>query len=293
MPHKTGRALRACLSPTAGSAGHIAGARYLLDPPDSAYRYHPVRYHIPRSVLASRCERQTSPVDKFGGLPWGFPVTRWPTCRECGRPQSHVAQLHHDGDRLDLGREGVLVLFQCEWGPDPCQTFRPEYGANAAMIIDAGGGGVTSPPEPLPPEVPELRVAEWMAREDGIAPDRYSDFFDDNRFSACCITRACSTPSLWRRNLVDLRAGCNRSRRAHRRRGALCCSFPMARSAKGSHRPRRKRGGAFNATPRMAPSLSIHRGRDPMITFGSVWRYRQIPGGSSGPTSAWAWRSCS
>ena len=143
-----------------------------------------MRYYVPRSLLGSRCEVQTGPVDKFGGLPWGFPVVRWPTCRKCGRPQSHVAQLHGDGERLDLGGEGrVLVLFQCEWGPDPCETFRPEYGANAAMIIDAGGYGLTSPPEPLPPEVPELRVAEWMVRDDGIAPDRYGDFFDDDRFS--------------------------------------------------------------------------------------------------------------
>ena len=155
-----------------------------LDPPDSTYRCHSVRYHVPRSVLGSRCERQTGPVDKFGGLPWGFPVARWPICRECGRPQSHVAQLHHDDERLDLGGGArALVLFQCEWGPDPCQTFRPEYGANAAMIIDAGGDGLTLPPEPFPPEVPELRVAEWIVRDDGVAPDRYSDFFDDDRFS--------------------------------------------------------------------------------------------------------------
>lgn len=57
---------------TAGSAGHRAGLGYLLDPPESAHHYHSVRYHVPRSVLASRCETQTSPVDKFGGLPWGF-----------------------------------------------------------------------------------------------------------------------------------------------------------------------------------------------------------------------------
>ena len=143
-----------------------------------------MRYYVPRSLLGSRCEEQAGPVDKFGGLPWASPVGRWPICRECGRPQSHVAQLHGDGERLDLGGEGrVLVLFQCEWGPDPCETVRPQYGANAAMIIDAGGDGLTSPPEPLPPEVPELRVAEWMVRDDGIAPDRYGDFFDDDRFS--------------------------------------------------------------------------------------------------------------
>jgi hypothetical protein len=144
-----------------------------------------VRYYVPRSLLALRCEAQAGPVDKFGGQPWGFPSEQWPMCRQCGRPQSHVAQLHHDGARLDLGGKGrVLVLFQCEWGPDPCETFRPEYGANAAMIIDAGGGGLTSPPDPFPPEVPELRVVEWTAQDDGIAPDRYRDFFDDSRFSA-------------------------------------------------------------------------------------------------------------
>jgi hypothetical protein len=173
------------VSRNAGSAGHVARTRGCpLDPPDSAYRSHSVRYHVPRSVLGSRCEEQTGPVDKLGGLPWGFPVTSWPVCRECGRPQSHVAQLQHDGERLDLGGEGrVLVLFQCDWGPDPCQTFRPEYGANAAMIIDTDADGLTLPPEPCPQEVPELRVAEWMARDDGIAPDRYSDFFDDDQFS--------------------------------------------------------------------------------------------------------------
>ena len=144
-----------------------------------------MRYHVPRSVLGIRCDPQTGPVDKFGGLPWGVPAERWPVCRACGRPQSHVAQLYHDRERLDLGGEGrVLVLFQCEWGPDPCMTFRPEYGANAAMVIDAGGDGLTFPPEPVPPEVPELRVVDWMAHDDGIAPDRYGEFFDDDRFLA-------------------------------------------------------------------------------------------------------------
>jgi hypothetical protein len=201
-----------------------------------------------------------------------------------------VAQLHHDAERLDLGGEGrVLVLFQCEWGPDPCQTFRPEYGANAAMIIDAGGDELTSPPEPFPPEVAELRVAEWMLGDDGIAPDRYSDFFDDDRLSTLYhegrldvvpLETKVGGPPRW---LQSFEEG----------PGALCCSFPMASSAMGPHQRRRKLGGAFNTTPRMAPSLSIHRGRDPMIRFGSAWRYHQIRGGSSGPTSVWAWRSCS
>lgn len=106
-------------------------------------------------------------------------------CRQCGRPQSHVGQLHHERERLDLGGQGrVLVLFQCEWGPDPCETFSPDYGANAAMVIDAHGDWLTSPPEPVPPGIPELRVVEWTAHDDGIAPDRDGDFFDDNRFSA-------------------------------------------------------------------------------------------------------------
>jgi hypothetical protein len=124
-------------------------------------------------------------VDKFGGLPWGLTRGAWPMCGGCGRPQSHVAQFAHHDHRLDLGGPGrVLVLFQCEWvGECLGMTARPEWGGrNAALVIPSMGDGITEPPDPRPDVLPEMRVVEWVAHDDGIDGSRYEEFFRNDRF---------------------------------------------------------------------------------------------------------------
>ncbi|MGH9279832.1 MAG: hypothetical protein ACRD12_17250 [Acidimicrobiales bacterium] len=76
----------------------------------------------------------------------------------------------------------MLVLFQCEWGPYPCLTFDPKDGANAALVLSSVEDGLTQPPDPSPPMIPELRVAEWRADDDGIDPSRYDEFFSNDRW---------------------------------------------------------------------------------------------------------------
>src|SRR5262245_15947067 len=95
---------------------------------------------IPDLQLGSLLPPQRGLEDKFGGLPWGLRTDLWPMCRHCGRPQSLLAQLSHDDQRLDLGRDGrVLFVFQCchpPWKRDPreCESWSSAAGANACLI---------------------------------------------------------------------------------------------------------------------------------------------------------------
>jgi hypothetical protein len=62
-----------------------------------------MRVWTPVVELSNRLPRQSRFEERFGGRPWGLPVTRWPFCASCKGGMSLIAQLRHAEDRLDLG----------------------------------------------------------------------------------------------------------------------------------------------------------------------------------------------
>jgi len=103
--------------------------------------------------------------DKLGGLAFGFPAERWPTCFVCGRPQNFIGQFHHS-DVLNLGQEGrALYLFQCPDGA-LCGDWDYLSGANAAVILNRDEQTGVSTPSPEGAEVePEAIIVGWDATE--------------------------------------------------------------------------------------------------------------------------------
>jgi hypothetical protein len=133
---------------------------------------------------------QFSLEGKFGGLPWGLPAERWPYCAFCHSPQSLIAQLRHERDRLDLGKTGrVLFVFQCNGDQGRCPTWDMNSGANSCFVLDEEEltEGLSEPNWYVAPEdhvdrwldenvFEEWRVLRWQEKEDGI-PASYPGFF--------------------------------------------------------------------------------------------------------------------
>jgi hypothetical protein len=141
-----------------------------------------MRFFVPRLKFGPFSPPQERLEDKFGGLPWGLPVSLWPVCSFCGKYQSLIAQLAHNDERLDLGKLGrVLHIFQCgEWEKKNCPTWEPGSGANACFVVEPQelGERVTAPVPSTKTSV-ESRVATWVVKEDGIDPSQYEAFFDE------------------------------------------------------------------------------------------------------------------
>lgn len=150
-----------------------------------------MKYFVPELVPGDQLPAQSSLEEKYGGLPWGLPSERWPLCASCGSPQCLLAQLRHDRERLDLGREGrVLFVFACNDNFSRCPTWDRDSGANSCFVIDEEQliEGLTLPPVSqgfpqrrldrwLDEHVhPEWRVVRWREGNDGI-PEGYPGFF--------------------------------------------------------------------------------------------------------------------
>jgi len=150
-----------------------------------------MKYVVPELTPADDLPAQSLHEDKFGGLPWGLPAERWPTCASCGSPQSLLAQLRHHGDRLDLGKAGrVLFVLACNDDISRCPTWDMNSGANSCFVVDQDelAEGLTLPPVShgfpqgrldrwLDEQVhPEWRVVRWLEKNDGI-PESYPGFF--------------------------------------------------------------------------------------------------------------------
>lgn len=131
-----------------------------------------MKCYVPELELGVLAPPPTGWVDKFGGLPWGFPASKWPICACCKRPQSLLAQVRHHPPRIDLGAEGrTLWVFQCEQIAElGCDTTSPEWGSNACLILEAGElePGSVTPPAPGCPVLAEARVRRWV--EDTVEP---------------------------------------------------------------------------------------------------------------------------
>jgi hypothetical protein len=166
-----------------------------------------MRFFEPVLQLGVLLAPQTRLEEKFGGLPWGLPPERWPRCTACGNPQTLIAQLIHDAQRLDLGAPGrVLFVFQCDYNPGSCETWAARSGANACVILEAAdiGSGLTSAPAAATPVETEVRVMGWTAADDGVPPEMFDAFFDDARLGALdpavrdgvpIVTKAGSAPT--------------------------------------------------------------------------------------------------
>lgn len=120
--------------------------------------------------------------DKFGGLPWGFPREKWPSCAICGQPMNHICQLNHHKDRLDLGKEGrVLFSFQCDNSASNCQSWRKDSGANYVCILEKSE---LAPGPRFTKDNPyalyfESVVVSWHEEHDAVPSELERNFFDD------------------------------------------------------------------------------------------------------------------
>ena len=141
-----------------------------------------MKYHVP--VLS---EAGSATAEHLGGVPGGLRMEHWPLCKECGRPQSLIAQLDHAADRLDLGRAGrVLFVFQCEWDAGMCATWDAWSGANRCIVAEPEKltGDSTPPVSPMPPLIGAVGVVRWIERDDGVTADEAPAFFADDRYLA-------------------------------------------------------------------------------------------------------------
>lgn len=123
--------------------------------------------------------------DKLGGLPFGLPAVRWPTCKDCGKPQSLLAQFTHNPERLNLGRPGrVLSVFQCNHDPGMCSTWEGGSGANACVITEPeeSTDSLTPAPSRDTPIEREVLVVEWQEQDDGLEPEEASRFFNGDSY---------------------------------------------------------------------------------------------------------------
>ena len=140
-----------------------------------------MRYYIPVLRVPTELPPQSAPEDKLGGMPWGLPHDMRPTCRDCGKSLSLLAQFVHHLNRLDLGRTGrVLNVFQCNHDPGVCSSWEGGSGANACFVTEPEK--LTDSLSPTPPDAPplerEARIVEWLVVQGlrsscgaGIAPN--------------------------------------------------------------------------------------------------------------------------
>lgn len=140
-----------------------------------------MRYYKPVLKLSESLPPKTDYADQLGGLPWGFPLEKWPNCANCGSPLTLIAQFQHHQERLPLGKTGrVLYLFQCEALKNDCPTYEPDSGANAVIILNPEEQ--THAPLDKHPEsltiLPEARVDHWVVQDDGISHNQLDQFFD-------------------------------------------------------------------------------------------------------------------
>jgi hypothetical protein len=146
-----------------------------------------MQYFVPEIKLPMELPKQSAPEDKFGGVPWGLESDTWPKCSDCGKSQSFLAQLLHDPVRLNLGREGrVLFVFQCNHDPGMCSTWEGGSGANACFVVEPEH--LSRKLSDLPADAPlvenEVRVLQWVERDDGLPLSVASAFFDDSKYYA-------------------------------------------------------------------------------------------------------------
>lgn len=149
-------------------------------------REEALRYFIPEIVPLDPTSEVISP-ERLGGVPIGLDPAKWPKCEICGKSQSFLAQFEHHPERLDLGRDGrMMLVFQCAHDPGMCDTWEAFSGANAALVLDPEEVGIleTPRPEDMPPVDPCATIAGWHMRDDGLSREEAEAFYDEQSFLA-------------------------------------------------------------------------------------------------------------
>lgn len=164
-----------------------------------------MKFYVPILKIATLMPPQQNLQPKLGGKPWGFPIQRWPICKECGTPMALLAQIPHDPPAIDLGNDSyVLHLFQCPVGG--CSSYDYQAGCSSGLVVkrDELTQGFTEAPSidhlprnamavpasgmaPADPasEIPlngELWISGWTEHEDGIPASIRHAFFDWDQF---------------------------------------------------------------------------------------------------------------
>ncbi|MCH5583649.1 DUF1963 domain-containing protein [Shimazuella sp. AN120528] len=126
--------------------------------------------HIPKFAFAGFSDAKEKDNDvKFGGLPVGLPIEKWPVCKECEGPMTFLFQMKHHPTRLPLGKEGrVLYLFQCE-SEEGCSTWDAEDGCNKVLILEQeewNNNPITELPDEDTLMLPDLAVTAWETKEE-------------------------------------------------------------------------------------------------------------------------------
>jgi hypothetical protein len=127
-----------------------------------------LKIHIPNFVFAGTSDVQEKDNDvKFGGLPVGLPIAKWPDCKECRIPMTFLFQMKHHDDRLSLGKDGrVLYLFQCE-NEGGCSTWEADSGCNKVLIQEPeewSNESITELPNEKTMMLPDLAVRNWETK---------------------------------------------------------------------------------------------------------------------------------
>lgn len=149
-----------------------------------------MRSFVPSLQIAALAGEQTHLRSKLGGVPWGLPAERWPTC--CGQPQKLLAQLCHEPPMLDLGAPGaVLHLFQCL---ECLGIGEGENGSNEGTAFVLDDSQLTDGLVRVPgydaeldfggPLIGEFWLTGWQEEDDGIAPARLPEFLDEQEYWA-------------------------------------------------------------------------------------------------------------
>ncbi len=146
-----------------------------------------MRYFVPDIRLATELSPQFQLEEKLGGIPWGLRPERWPSCVDCGKSQTLLAQFVHDDIRLNLGRTGrSLFVFHCTHSPGMCDSWKAGGRANACFVVEPEDllQGVTPLPASAALPEREARIAQWRELEDGLTAEEAQVFFDENKWMA-------------------------------------------------------------------------------------------------------------
>ena len=144
-----------------------------------------MKYFVPLLEPAKEFNAQAALMEKFGGLPFGLRTEMYPICGKCENPMSLLAQLIHEKERLDLGKEGrVLFVFQCS--SPACPTWEADSGSNACFVTESED--ITDSVEKLPlgdlSLDKEFWIAGWQELDDEVSEEECVYFLNAEKYES-------------------------------------------------------------------------------------------------------------
>jgi len=93
------------------------------------------RGDLAKLMLLSGAADEKKVSTRIGGRPLMPPGRDWPRCAQHGEPMLFIAQIRLPdvGDSRLPGR--LLLIFQCDVEPGLCESWDPDAGANAALLV--------------------------------------------------------------------------------------------------------------------------------------------------------------